>query len=162
MFRAKWIYSTSEGFDDAKALRREVFVAEQGYECTAILDDMDAISACVIVLAQDGVACATGRLHPHDCWLFGRICVKEGYRGQGYGELVVKLLAQKAIETAPSALLGVNSATGAVGFYRSFGFEPSGEPFVKDGVEVQPMRVSSERFDFKKTCSKNNTEKDKE
>ena len=64
-----------------------------------IIDDIDRF-ADEIVIYEDGVAVATGRLFPEDdsTYHIGRLCVKNAYRGRGFGKLILQEAERKAKE----------------------------------------------------------------
>ena len=84
---------------DAEQLRYEVFTLEQGFKKEDDVDDIDRF-ADEIVIYEGGVAVATGRLFPEDdsTYHIGRLCVKNAYRGRGFGKLILQEAERKAKE----------------------------------------------------------------
>ncbi len=121
------------------ALRRQVFIDEQGIAEADEIDDLDA--ACVHLLARiDGQDAGTARiLIDGAIGKIGRICVVPGQRGTGLGAALVNA-AMNYLRDQPSithAKLGAQDH--AIGFYARLGFAPTG-PFYDDaGIPHQDM-----------------------
>ena len=84
---------------DGENLRYEVFTLEQGFKKEDDVDDIDGY-ADEIVIYEDGLAVATGRLFQEDesTYHIGRLCVKNAYRGRGFGKLILQEAERKARE----------------------------------------------------------------
>lgn len=65
----------------------------------------------------------------------GRVCTRADARGGG---LAARLLAH-VLERHPGERVVLDAQSYLVGFYRRFGFSPSGPPFVEDGIPHVPM-----------------------
>lgn len=111
--------------DNAKLIRTEVFVEEQGFKNE--FDESD--EKCLhLVIFSDGTPAATGRIFPpqNGICVIGRIAVRKDFRGNKLGAEAVRLLEEKAREmeaerTALSAQYRV------MGFYEKLGYRASGE-----------------------------------
>ena len=120
--------------EDAKKIREEVFMQEQGFQDE--FDDKEK-ERWNLVLYLDGVPISTGRLEeedPETYWI-QRIAVRKPYRGMKVGTYTVKFLCNKAISLgARKAIL--NAQLDKVPFYRSLGFreDPNGEVFLEEGL----------------------------
>ena len=120
--------------EDAKAIREQVFVKEQGFQHE--FDDFDAQS-WHLVLYLDNHPIATGRIHELDpeTYQIGRVAVLKSFRGQSVGTYVVKFLCNKIISLgARKAILLAQADKQA--FYRKIGFRPDpyGEVIMDEGV----------------------------
>ena len=90
-----------EELDQLFALRKEVFVLEQGIPEHLDQDGLDENSKHVIVLTKQKEIVAGGRLSPqHELALgvLSRIVVKRAFRGKGLGPKIIRLLEALAIE----------------------------------------------------------------
>ncbi len=133
---------------DVLAVREEVFVREQGYSLELERDENDAQAAHALILAGDKPV-GTGRLFldGNADWHIGRVATLKQYRGQGIGDLTMRLLLRAALEFgAESVFLG--SQTHAMGFYEKLGFKVSGEEYHEEGQPHRPMRA--DRADIEK------------
>ena len=120
--------------DDAKLIREEVFVKEQGF--AEEFDENDA-KCWHLVLYLDSIPIATGRILEVDpeTYRLGRIAVRKQFRGMKVGSYTVKFLCNKALSLgARKAIL--LAQTDKMAFYRSLGFRPvpDGEVIYEEGV----------------------------
>lgn len=146
MFIAKWIEGEASGFDDALFVRRTVFVEEQGFDASLEPDELDQKSNHVVVYEQKKPI-ATGRLFFKDNhWQIGRVCVLPANRHQGYGDLVVRMLCDKAMLSRPLCLIYSDAQIDAVPLYERIGFYTEGEPFSLHEQWHQRMILLPENF----------------
>ena len=120
--------------EDAKLIREEVFVKEQGF--AEEFDENDP-KCWHLVLYLDSTPIATGRIVEVDpeTYRIGRVAVRKGFRRMKVGTYTVKFLCNKAISLgARKAILGAQ--LDKMPFYRSLGFKPypDGEVFEEQGV----------------------------
>jgi predicted GNAT family N-acyltransferase len=117
--------------EDAKAIRLEVFVQEQGVPPELEMDNNDAV--CVHAVAYDaaGTPVGTGRLLPDGH--IGRMAVRKTARGSGVGGLLLQgLMAQAQARGDKTVVLGAQ--THAAPFYVKHGFVVLGEEFIEAGI----------------------------
>lgn len=118
-------------------LRVDVFVHEQA--CTyAEIDDTDALDSTVHICAWSGDdLLGTARLFPVAEGLqFGRFCLVPAARGTG----VARAIMDRALELGAGQDMLLDAQAPLVGYYKNYGFSPSGELFDDAGVPHQPMR----------------------
>lgn len=120
--------------DDAprlEALRREVFVEEQGVPAAIEWDGRDADALHVLAEDDDGVAVGCGRLL--DDGRIGRLAVRHPARGTGIG---ARMLAELVLLARRRGVAGVylHAQADAVAFYERAGFLRRGEPFEEAGI----------------------------
>ena len=96
MLRIIWSIGITK---DAELLRYEVFTLEQGFKKEDDVDEIDRYADEVVVY-EDDIAVATARLFQEDDSIYhiGRLCVKNAYRGRGFGKLVLQEAERKAKE----------------------------------------------------------------
>lgn len=142
-----------ENAPDARFVQEEVFVKEQGFPPEEEFDVFDA-QAMHVVIYDGEKPVGTGRLY-HDGKTFriGRICVVKEERGQGIGDLMMRVLLVKAFGYKPSQVR-LDSQVSAQGFYENFGFVPDGDIMDDAGVPHIPMRVTKDTLVFKSNCGK--------
>jgi predicted GNAT family N-acyltransferase len=122
---------------DARRIREQVFVREQGVPLALEMDDQDAHCDHALAFADDGLTVATGRLLPDGH--IGRMAVLKDWRGKGVGALVLAALVEQA-RARRHASVRLNAQVYAAGFYRRYGFEVSGPEFMEAGIAHLPMQ----------------------
>jgi len=152
MIRGKFFTSmddTSMIFD----IRKRVFIDEQGYDLALERDEFDNMAIYALVFDENDVPAGTGRLYidENSHFKLGRICVLKEMRGQGLGDLIMRMLLYRAQEmNAPAVYL--SSQLPAVSFYTKYGFEPYGETILDEGVPHRLMCVTAENINLEGTC----------
>lgn len=132
--RVKWEIAG----DVLRAIRRAVFVDEQGVPEELEWDGLDG--RCIHVMAADanGAAIGTGRLLPDGH--IGRMAVVRHWRSRGVGGGILKELIAAAADAGHASAM-LNAQTHAVGFYTRFGFEVVGDEFMEAGIPHRAMRL---------------------
>ena len=120
---------------EAGAIRKKVFVDEQGIPAELEWDAADAVALHAVAYNRFGLALATGRLLEHEPGLskIGRMAVVPALRGSRIGRQVLDALMQAARERGDRQVL-LHAQTSAAGFYRRAGFEPQGAEFEEAGI----------------------------
>lgn len=118
------------------AVRREVFIEEQGVPEDEELDPKDP--QCVHFLATDkqGIAVGTSRLLPGG--QIGRMAVVSSQRGTGLGAKLLMAAVDYAQEQNYSSIF-LHAQTQAIGFYQRYGFEAEGPEFMDAGIPHRNM-----------------------
>lgn len=150
MITNKWIGGT-EDITEPLCLREEVFVGELNMDEEPERDENDSL-AMHLVLYDDGIPVAAGRLY-HDGKTFriGRCCVKKGFRGQGFGDMLVKLLLLKAFSYNPSEVV-ISARQVMQGFYEKYGFVPFGDSYIEAKEPHIAMRVNKDTLTYPSKC----------
>ncbi|MGI6153745.1 MAG: GNAT family N-acetyltransferase [Christensenellaceae bacterium] len=155
MITNKWF----NGIENAKGavdLRREVFVQEQQIPEEGEFDALDS-QAMHLVVYDGETPVATGRVvHDGKTFRIGRLAVKKDCRGQGFGDLLIKLLLLKVFEFGPS-VVRISAQTYAQAFYERYGFRKTGDEFMEEGIPHIPMEVTKETLVFKSKCGHDKT-----
>ena len=132
MVEAKFTFGIPE---DAKTIREEVFVKEQGFSLESEFDEHDQHSWHV-VLYLDGYPISTGRAFPENPELFriGRIAVRKAFRGQKIGTYTMKFLETKA-KTLGGRRLVLGAQLDKARFYETLGYrkDPTGRSMTMKG-----------------------------
>ena len=128
-----------DGYNAAKGIREEVFIAEQGFSYDYDEHDKEAWH----IIGYDGdVVIAAARVYPLDdkSYKIGRMAVKKEYRGQYVGDLVIKTLQDKIV-TLGGIEAVVEAQLHAKGFYTFEGYVPVGEEYEIEGVAHIMMKL---------------------
>jgi predicted GNAT family N-acyltransferase len=123
--------------DRLRALRREVFVREQGVPEALEWDGLDPQCRHVVAETTAGEAIGTGRLLPDG--RVGRMAVAYAWRRKGVGSGLLERLVAIA-QARGDRLVVLHAQTYAVGFYRRAGFEAIGAEFMEAGIAHVEMR----------------------
>lgn len=121
--------------DTCFAIRRLVFVEEQGVPLAAEFDEHEDTATHLLALADEQPA---GTLRWRRKTLrrikIERVAVLRPYRGLGLGQAMLhECLRRITAENVDEAVL--HAQVQAQDFYRRFQFEPVGESFIEDGIE---------------------------
>jgi predicted GNAT family N-acyltransferase len=133
--RADWEHDRAR----LQAIRRQVFVHEQGVPEDLEWDGSD--TGAVHLLAEDrhGTAIGTARLLPSG--QIGRMAVLRAHRRRGVGRALLLTLLRIARADAGAAVF-LNAQVSALPFYASVGFEAEGETFDEAGIPHRRMRFA--------------------
>lgn len=131
MVSAKFTIGASE---EAKCIREEVFVREQGFKRE--FDEFDDTSPS-LVLFLDGYPIATGRLRALDPerYKIERVAVRKAFRGKKVGTYCVKFLCTK-IKIMGGRIACLHAQVDKIAFYQKLGFVVvgDGEILFEEGV----------------------------
>lgn len=122
-----------------RALRRAVFIDEQGVSEADEIDDQDE-TAIHLIAQQDGAAVGTARILLGDGYgKIGRVCVLAQGRGKGIGAALIRAAVERlrAIDGVAAAKLGAQCH--ALGFYEALGFVAYGPVYDDAGIEHRDM-----------------------
>jgi len=121
---------------DARRIRTEVFVQEQGIPKELEWDDADHTALHAVVYNRLGQAVATGRLLPYQPGVVkvGRMAVNRVLRGGRLGRDVLHALMDAARQRGEREVL-LHAQRSAEGFYTRLGFQQRGEPFVEADID---------------------------
>lgn len=120
----------------AFAIRKEVFVEEQGVPLKDEFDEFDLLNGLaehVLVYYHDQPV-GTGRIR----WVNGvgkleRICILAPYRKFGLGKVIIRTLEEIAAEKGVSQVK-LHGQTQAERFYEKLGYQKSSNTFMEDGI----------------------------
>ncbi|MEU3345783.1 GNAT family N-acetyltransferase [Streptomyces sp. NPDC006700] len=132
------------------AVRKEVFVVEQGVPQDIEYDEYDAVALHVLAVREDGVPLGTGRLlHGAEAAAktggdpavgsLGRLAVTAGARGLGVGAALVRAIEDAARARGLTAV-DLHAQTHALGFYERLGYTAYGPEFPDAGIPHRAMR----------------------
>ncbi|MFQ1001075.1 GNAT family N-acetyltransferase [Modestobacter sp. SSW1-42] len=135
--------ATPADWAEVSALRRRVFVAEQGVPAELELDERDATAVHALSRDDAGRVVATGRLLPDAAGpgaaVVGRMAADAAARGRGHGSAVLAVLEQEAAARGQQ-VVELHAQVGARGFYDRAGYTAVGEEYVEAGIVHVTMR----------------------
>ena len=122
-----------------RALRRAVFIDEQGVSEADELDGRDA-DAIHLLARLNGRAVGTARLLvAGDAGKIGRVCVLADLRGQGIGAALIRAAVADCAARVGLAEVRLGAQTHALGFYERLGFVAEGPEFLDAGIAHRTM-----------------------
>lgn len=133
---------TEDELKEAFAIRKEVFIDEQGTPDDEEYDAFDNLEAdCThILIYQDGKAVGTGRIRTVEgTGKLERICIREPFRKGGVGRHIIQELEDIASEQGLSRVK-LHGQTHAEGFYHKLGYVSEPEIFYEAGIPHKLMK----------------------
>lgn len=124
-----------------RALRRAVFIEEQGVSEADELDNLDGV-AVHLLATVDGSPMGSARIVPGKGYgKIGRVCVLAEVRGTGLGAALMRAAVEECRRLGlQTARLGAQ--THALGFYEALGFQAIGPVFDDAGIPHREMILS--------------------
>ncbi len=120
-------------------LRVDAFVVEQE-AAYADLDGLDSAPGTELHWAQrEDQVLATLRLLRGATLQIGRVVAAPAARGTGIAAEIMDRAMRRCTELEPGAPVILNAQEPLTGWYARFGFEPSGERYLEDGIAHIPM-----------------------
>lgn len=121
------------------ALRRTVFIEEQGVPEADEVDGADAGARHLLALA-DGRPVGTARLLVKgSTGKIGRVCVLAGARGQGIGAALIRAAVAEFAAMPGIRTIRLGAQTHALGFYAALGFVATGPEYLDAGIAHRDM-----------------------
>jgi predicted GNAT family N-acyltransferase len=144
------VVRTPQQLAEALAVRRAVFVEEQGVPLSEEIDEHDVVTgeggAAVHLLGRlDGRAVCTGRVElagePGASAHITRVAVRREHRGRGLGAQLMEALHAEARARGVRAA-ELNAQLQALGFYERLGYRAHGPVFLDAGIEHRAMQLA--------------------
>lgn len=136
-------YLGLDHIEEVMTIRRKVFMDEQGLS-TFVSDELDetAVQAVAYKDMDHTIPVACGRMYPlsENVFKIGRVAVLKEERKQGYGDLIVRMLVDKAFLMGAEKVV-VGAQLPAVGFYKTIGFVETSETYTEENVTHQVMEL---------------------
>ncbi len=117
---------------DARFIRQQVFIQEQGFSPENEFDETDAFAwHGILVIGEKAIA--TARLFPGEgkTYKIGRLAVLPEYRKCGAGRCMMEHLLEEARKLGAEKVR-LSAQVQAEGFYRKLGFSKTNEPPTED------------------------------
>lgn len=124
--------------DAPHALRRAVFIDEQGYSEAEEWDDLDAVARHLVAYDGDR-AVGTARIFVADAeGRIGRVCVLPEARGTGLGAALIRDACARLVAAGCTRVV-LGAQVRAMGFYERLGFVACGPEYDDGGVPHREM-----------------------
>ena len=122
---------------DIIELRREVFIEEQHVPMELELEaNENQFIHCCIYLENKLIAYA--RVSKAQPFIIGRVCIKQGYRNQGFGRKIMQY-AENQIPMHQVDIC-IHAQTKAKGFYEALDYISYGQTYVEANIEHVMMK----------------------
>jgi len=138
------VVDTATDLERALAVRRAVFVEEQGVDKDIEYDGLDAGALQMVVKARNTVVgTARARFPEAGEAKIERMAVLPAYRGQGIGRGILALLEDE-LKLRRVEHVVLHAQNPVIAFYESCGYQVTGAPFVEVGIQhvVMGKRLS--------------------
>lgn len=123
----------------AFALRREVFMLEQGVSHADEYDDKDKDCTHIVSLREGELVATLRILWMTDYAKIGRFAVRKSLREQGIGSRLFATTLQR-IRDAGQPQIGLEAQVDRIAFYERFGFHAYGEDYLDAGIVHRRMK----------------------
>jgi predicted GNAT family N-acyltransferase len=128
------VIAVTEDIAACRALRRTVFIEEQGVSEADEVDDLDG-SAIHLLAVDGGRPVGTARLLvTGETGKVGRVCVLRERRGTGLGAALMQAAVAEFRRQPGVRKVKLGAQTHAVGFYERLGFHAVGDTFLDAGI----------------------------
>lgn len=134
-----WVISQTDDVAACHALRRVVFIEEQGVSEADEVDGRDG-EALHVLASLDGVPLGCARiLVSGDTAKIGRVCVLKEARGTGLGAAIIFTCLDVARRQPALTRAKLGSQTHALAFYEKLGFTAFGPIYDDAGIPHRDM-----------------------
>ena len=129
--------------EDAKFIRKKVFMEEQQFENE--FDEIDSV-AKHLVIYKDSAAIGCCRYfkdkHPNE-YIIGRVAVLKEFRGKHFGEIILKEV-ETILRKENASKLSLSAQVRVQSFYEKQGFIPEGDIYFDEYCEhihmIKPLK----------------------
>lgn len=122
-----------------RALRRKVFIEEQGVSEADEVDDLDD-QAIHLLATENGTPLGSARLLVlGETGKVGRVCVLAGARGTGLGAALMRAAIAEFRKIPGVTKVKLGAQTHALGFYERLGFTATGPEYLDAGIPHRDM-----------------------
>ena len=131
--------TTPDAIIDHFALRKTIFIEEQGVSETLEMDGLDDQATLILAkMNHQPIGCARYRLLENYIKV-ERVGVLKDYRGQGIGQAIMTFIEQEIASSSPILTIKLHAQDHAISFYHHLGYQDFGEPFYEAGILHQAM-----------------------
>lgn len=132
---------TEQDYQAALAVRRSVFIEEQGVPAAAEVDEHEAQAHHFVAFNPSGIACGAARWRQTaNGAKLERFAVLQQERRRSVGRRLLIAVMEDVERVAPDQISYLHAQIDVVNFYVKHGFEPYGETFVECDIIHQAMR----------------------
>ena len=138
----------TEDLSDAHAIRRAVFIEEQGVSYEEEHDGTDGACIHLVLYDENDMPISTGRIMvTNEDFIIGRVATLKSHRGQGLGTAVMQALIDACVMMGAERQI-LSAQIQAREFYEKLGFVAYGD--IYDDARIP--HISMERIGGKLCC----------
>ena len=129
----------SQVYQDALAIRKKVFIEEQGVPEDLEFDQLDSQTTHYVGYV-DGEPVTTARIHEraaHEYHL-QRVATLKEHRGKGYGRELI-IFIERSLRHIPDAKVWLSAQDTALPFYEKMGYSVLGEGYIEADMPHHSM-----------------------
>ncbi len=117
--------------DDAKMIREEVFVSEQGF--LREFDEIDSQAVHLVLYEKDApvAVCRYYEGEEPGEYILGRLAIRKPFRGKHLGKYMVEAVEQE-LKKAGAKSIKLSAQTRAESFYEKCGFQATEERYLDE------------------------------
>nr|WP_263313782.1 GNAT family N-acetyltransferase [Mammaliicoccus sp. Marseille-Q6498] len=135
------IVETEKEKQDAFAIRKKVFVEEQGVSIEAEIDEFEEVSKHIILYhEQEPAAVGRYRTYKNRFAKVERVAVLKPFRSYGYGKDIMNFINSNAKTDGYKGTV-LNAQSHAKSFYEKLGFVAEGEEFLEENIPHYFMKL---------------------
>jgi len=122
-----------------RALRRVVFIEEQGVPEADEIDDLDDVAMHLLATVEGRAVGSARLLTLGDTGKIGRVCVLPEARGTGLGAALIRAAVAHFAGRGDIVRVKLGAQTHALGFYERLGFVSFGPDYMDAGIPHRDM-----------------------
>ncbi len=123
----------------AFALRREVFVTEQGVPEEEELDSFDLTADHYVAIQQGNVVATTRVIHKEEGAKLSRFAVRKSARGLGIGGRLLAFVLED-LKARGLTRVFMSAQSDKIGFYEKYGFHAYGDEYLECDIRHRMMK----------------------
>jgi len=137
-----WVIAATRDIAACRALRRVVFIEEQGVSAADEIDDLDDVAVHLLASVGPRPVGSARLVRAGDIVKVGRVCVLADQRGRGLGAALMRASVDCARGIPGVGGVKLGAQTHAVGFYERLGFVVDGPAFLDAGIPHREMGMT--------------------
>lgn len=122
-----------------RALRRRVFIEEQGVSEADEIDELDGEAVHLLAVVAGRPVGTARLLTAEDTGKIGRVCVLPAARGAGLGAALIRAAVAEFAAMPGLTRAKLGAQVHALGFYERLGFTAVGPVYMDAGIEHRDM-----------------------
>jgi predicted GNAT family N-acyltransferase len=136
------VIALTDDIATCRALRRAVFIEEQGVAEADEVDNLDGTAIHLLATDQGRPVGSARLLVLGETGKIGRVCVLREARGTGMGAALMRAAVAELRRVPGVRKVKLGAQTHAVGFYERLGFQVVGDEFLDAGIPHVEMVLS--------------------